>query len=126
MVEGFAAMIRSRAAKDDPQLAIAVSDESVDYRPEMQWLSDQLCELGMNSACAKPEEIEMHGDCLMLNGQPVDTLYRFFELFDLKNIPNYDLLLYAARKQLITMTPPGEGVSRGEAPFCPLPSSRAG
>ena len=106
MVEGFAAMIRSRAAKDDPQLAIAVSDESVDYRPEMQWLSDQLCELGMNSACAKPEEIEMHGDCLMLNGQPVDTLYRFFELFDLKNIPNYDLLLYAARKQLITMTPP--------------------
>ena len=26
--------------------------------------------------------------------------------FDLKNIPNYDLLLYAARKQLITMTPP--------------------
>ena len=106
MVEGFAAMIRSRAAKDDPQLAIAVSDESVDYRPEMQWLSDQLCELGMNSACAKPEEIEMHGNCLMLNGQPVDTLYRFFELFDLKNIPNYDLLLYAARKQLITMTPP--------------------
>ena len=36
----------------------------------------------------------------------MDTLYRFFELFDLKNIPNYDILLYAARKQLVTMTPP--------------------
>ena len=106
MVEGFGAMIRSRAANDDPQLAIAVSDESNDYRPEMQWVSDQLCALGMNSACAKPEEIELHGNGLMLEGQPVDTLYRFFELFDLKNIPNYDVLLYAARKQLVTMTPP--------------------
>ena len=106
MVEGFAAMIRNRAANDDPRLAIAVSDESNDYRPEMQWVSDQLCTLGMNSACAKPEEIELHGNGLMLNGQPVDTLYRFFELFDLKNIPNYDVLLYAARKQLVTMTPP--------------------
>ena len=106
MAEGFAAMIRDRAATDDPQLAIAVSDESNDYRPEMQWVSDQLCQLGMNSACAKPEDIELHGNSLVLNGQPVDTLYRFFELFDLKNIPNYDVLLYAVRKQLVTMTPP--------------------
>jgi hypothetical protein len=106
MAEGFAAMIRSHAGKDDPQLAIAVSDESSDYRPEMQWLSDQLCELGMSSACAKPEEIVLRDDCLMLDSRPIDTLYRFLELFDLKNIPNYDLLLYAARKQLITITPP--------------------
>ena len=105
MVEGFAAMIRNRAANDDPQLAIAVSDESNDYRPEMQWVSDQLCALGMASACAKPEEIELHGDRLMVHDRPVDTLYRFFELFDLKNIPNYDILLYAVRKQLVTMTP---------------------
>lgn len=106
MVEGFASMIRGRADSDDPQLAVAVSDESNDYRPEMQWVSDQLCQLGMHSACAKPEEIELRGDSLMLNDRPVDTLYRFFELFDLKNIPNYDILLYAARKQLVTMTPP--------------------
>ncbi len=106
MVEGFAAMVRSRAATDDPQLAIAVSDESNDYRPEMQWLSDQLCELGMNSGCAKPEEIVLRDDRLMLDDRQIDTLYRFFELFDLKNIPNYDVLLYAVRKQLVTMTPP--------------------
>lgn len=106
MVEGFADMIRGRATSDDPQLAIAVSDESNDYRPEMQWVSDQLCQLGMSSACARPEDIELHGNGLALNGQPVDTLYRFFELFDLKNIPNYDILLYAVRKQLVTMTPP--------------------
>ena len=106
MVEGFGAMIRGHAGKDDPQLAIAVSDESADYRPEMQWVSDQLRALGMNSGCAKPEEILLRGDTLTLDGRPIDTLYRFFELFDLKNIPNYDILLYAARKQLVTMTPP--------------------
>ncbi len=106
MVEGFGAMIRGRAATDDPKLAIAVSDESNDYRPEMQWVAEQLRALGMESACARPEEIELHGDGLTLGGRPVDTLYRFFELFDLKNIPNYDLLLYAVRKQLVAMTPP--------------------
>ena len=106
MVAGFAAMIRDRAAQDEPQLAIAVSDESTDYRPEMQWLSDQLREQGMTSVCVKPEDIELHGNGLTVNGQPIDTLYRFFELFDLKNIPNYDVLLYAVRKQLVTMTPP--------------------
>lgn len=106
MVEGFAAMIRSHAGNDNPQFAIAVSDESNDYRPEMQWVSDQLRELGITSACVKPEEIELHGNRLMLDDRPVDTLYRFLELFDLKNIPNYDLLLYAVRKQLVTMTPP--------------------
>ena len=111
MVEGFAAMTRrsfatGRAANADPQLAIAVSNESADYRPEMQWLSDQLRELGMNSACAKPEDIVMRDDGLYLNDRPLDTLYRFLELFDLKNIPNYDLLLYAVRKQLVVMTPP--------------------
>ncbi len=106
MVASFADMIRDRAAHDDPRLAIAVSDESTDYRPEMQWVSQQLCELGMASVCVKPEDVELHGNELTVNGQPIDTLYRFFELFDLKNIPNYDVLLYALRKQLVTMTPP--------------------
>ena len=36
----------------------------------------------------------------------VDVLYRFFELFDLKNIPKSELLLYAAKKGQVTTTPP--------------------
>ena len=60
----------------------------------------------MNSGCAKPEEIVLRDDRLMLGDRQIDTLYRFFELFDLKNIPNYDVLLYAVRKQFVTMTPP--------------------
>ena len=33
-------------------------------------------------------------------------MYRFFELFDLKNIPKIDLMLYAIRKRLVRVTPP--------------------
>ena len=33
-------------------------------------------------------------------------LYRFFELFDLKNIPKAELLLYGAKKTLVALTPP--------------------
>jgi hypothetical protein len=33
-------------------------------------------------------------------------LYRFFELFDLKNIPKAELVMYAAKKGQVTVTPP--------------------
>lgn len=39
-------------------------------------------------------------------GDRIDVLYRFFELFDLKNIPKIDLILYAVRKELVRATPP--------------------
>jgi hypothetical protein len=35
-------------------------------------------------------------------------LYRFFELFDLKNIPKSELVLYAAKKETVRMTPPAK------------------
>ena len=39
----------------------------------------------------------------------IDVLYRFFELFDLRNIPKIDLILYAIRKNLVKVTPPPKG-----------------
>jgi hypothetical protein len=36
----------------------------------------------------------------------IDVLYRFFELFDLLNIPKSELVSYAARKKLVAVTPP--------------------
>ena len=42
----------------------------------------------------------------MLGGLKIDILYRFFELFDLKNIPQIDLILYAIRKEMVAVTPP--------------------
>ena len=41
-----------------------------------------------------------------LNAEGSDSLYRFFELFDLKNIPKSELMMYAAKKGLVTVTPP--------------------
>ena len=34
----------------------------------------------------------------------IDVLYRFFELFDLKNIPKVDLMLYGAKRRTVVMT----------------------
>src|SRR5437667_16367 len=37
---------------------------------------------------------------------PITALYRFFELFDLKNIPKSELIMYAAKKGRLALTPP--------------------
>jgi hypothetical protein len=36
----------------------------------------------------------------------VDVIYRFFELFDLKNVAKVELMQYAARKGHVVVTPP--------------------
>ena len=57
-----------------------------------------------------PEEVEFSEVGLFVEGKTgrrqVDVVYRFFELFDLKNIPKMDLILYAIRKGLVKATPP--------------------
>jgi hypothetical protein len=121
MVDGFAAMIRSAAdhvrtqtdagaVREPPLLAIIVSEESRDYRAEMTWLAGVLNEHGLQTVCIPPDEVrftERQLEC-DVNGRlrRIDVLYRFFELFDLKNIPKAELLLYAAKKGLVAMTPP--------------------
>src|SRR5207249_3901580 len=37
---------------------------------------------------------------------PITALYRFVELFDLKNIPKSELIMYAAKKGRVALTPP--------------------
>jgi len=110
MVDGFAGMIRSAADTPHPTLAIVVSEESKDYRPEMQWLGARLNEAGMKTFVIKPEEIRfMEEGLTVVDGAAavsIDVVYRFFELFDLKNIPKSDLILYSARKEKTIITPP--------------------
>ncbi len=124
MVEGFGKMIRSlhRSRKGAPQtplpnpptahdicLAIVVSEESKDYRPEMRWLAARLREAGLPAEAVAPEDVLFTEEGLFLHAaEAVTTLYRFFELFDLKNIPKAELLLYAARKGRVAMTPPAK------------------
>ena len=110
MVNGYAEMIRALAKKDDPTLAIVVSDESEDYRPEMVWLANALCDAGLRTAAVKPHEVIFSEDGLSVeseNGRlDIDVVYRFYEMFDLPNIPKSELIFYSAKKRTVVMTPP--------------------
>lgn len=107
MVEGFARMIRSLLGDHPASLAIVVSEEAKDYRPEMAWLAARLRESGLPAETVAPQDVIFTEGGLFLSGSsPISALYRFFELFDLKNIPKAELFFYAAKKGRVAMTPP--------------------
>jgi len=120
MVSGFAGMIRSLTSQREgaPQtplpypltslnLAIVVSEESKDYRPEMLWLAARLREAGLPAQTVSPDDVVFTEEGLFLAGStPITALYRFFELFDLKNIPKSELIMYAAKKGRVALTAP--------------------
>lgn len=106
----FVGALRSFAGVPDPVVAIVVSDESEDYRPEMRWMAAALREAGLDATCVHPAELTFDEDGLWLtrehSRQRVDLVWRFFELFDLRNVPKSDLIVYAARKRKIRISPP--------------------
>lgn len=110
MVRGFARMLRSYQARRIGCVAILVSEESKDYRPEMLWLAERLREEGLSAWCVGPREVRFTEEGLRLDvqgqEQPVDVVYRFYELFDLLNIPKAELVQYAAKKGRVSVTPP--------------------
>jgi hypothetical protein len=71
---------------------IVISEEAATYRPEMEWISAQLQDRQVVAA----ENYEPTGR----------AVYRFFELFDLPNIPKIDNLLRANAEGRVTITPP--------------------
>lgn len=87
MLQGFASIF-SKAEGD-----ILVSKESGDYRPEMQWLAERL------AGDWRVESAEGY--------QPGEReVYRFFELFDLPNLPGIDSLMEASASGSIQITSP--------------------
>ena len=86
--------------------AIVVSDESAGYRDEMSYLASELGKRGVKACCLRPEEIELRRDGLFYEEQRITTLYRFFELFDIDNVPNGWEMIEAATQGLVKMTPP--------------------
>ncbi len=110
MVRGFARMLRSVQGRREGGIAILVSDESKDYRLEMSWLAAQLHEAGMPVWCVEPHEIRFTEEGLRLQAdgseQSIGVVYRFYELFDLLNIPKAELVQYAAKKGWVSVTPP--------------------
>ncbi len=110
MVQGFARMLRAQIGDRAGCVAIVVSEEARDYRPEMAWMAARLREQGLEAYCVEPRDLRFTEEALFANldGQdrPVALVYRFFELFDLKNVPKAELVMYSAKKDRVLVTPP--------------------
>jgi hypothetical protein len=110
LITKFSRMLQG-ALKGQPQrMAIVVSDEADTYRTEMQWVVTQLIQCGWEAYCVHPRDIRFTEEGLFVQqeGQdhPVSLIYRFFELFDLKNIPKGELIQYSVKKGRVVVTPP--------------------
>ena len=110
LIKGFARMLRGVLQGQPPRVAIVVSDEAEAYRAEMQWVAMQLPQEGWEAYCVHPRDIRFTEEGLLVHhaGQDhaVSIIYRFYELFDLKNIPKGELISYSAKKGRVVVTPP--------------------
>jgi hypothetical protein len=110
MVRGFAAMLRGQLVQHTGCVAILLSEEAKDYRPEMTWLAAKLRAIGLDTYCVEPRQIRFTEEGLRITSddidQPVALIYRFYELFDLLNIPKSELVQYALKKDRVAVTPP--------------------
>ena len=108
MIRGFAAMLRHHAVHPG-MIAIVVSEEAKDYRAEMTWMAKELTARGLDTRCIEPRHIRFTEEGLRLaqgDERPISLIYRFYELFDLPNIPKAELIQYAVKKEWVSVTPP--------------------
>jgi hypothetical protein len=82
---------------------IVISQEASTYRPEMEWVAARL-----NQTSNLKHQTCSWRVVAAENYEPQDgrSVYRFFELFDLPNIPKIDNLLRANAGGRITVSPP--------------------
>jgi hypothetical protein len=90
MLRGFASIFG-----ETPTVHIVVSEEAATYRPEMSWMAGQL-----GSSRFKVQDARFDA---FAGG---DAVYRFFELFDLANVPGARRLFEMAAARQIHLTPP--------------------
>jgi hypothetical protein len=88
MLEGFASIFGEAA-----RVHIVVSDEAATYRPEMAWLAEQL---GIARFQVRDSNFEKFNEN--------EAVYRFFELFDLSNVPNSKKILNMAAAGRVRLT----------------------
>jgi hypothetical protein len=97
MLNGFASIFGDAKA-----VHIIVSEEAATYRPEIAWLSEQLNQRGNSTFNLQPSTFNDFADG--------DAVYRFFELFDLANVPNSKKIFELAAEKRIRLTPPPKPV----------------
>ena len=110
MVRGFASMVKGQLTQPSGCVAILLSEEAKDYRPEMTWLAARLRAIGLATYCVEPRHIRFTEEGLRIKNEetdlPIALIYRFYELFDLLNIPKSELIQYAVKKGWVAVTPP--------------------
>src|SRR5437660_4594768 len=96
MLEGFRSVLPNGGD-------IVISRESATYRPEMEWTAARLIQTSKSK-----HQPPLWRVVSAENYEPKDgrTVYRFFELFDLPNIPGIENTLRANAEGRITITPP--------------------
>jgi hypothetical protein len=90
MLRGFESIFG--AAKN---IHIIVSEEAATYRPEMEWVAEQLESSKFKVQSSKFSDFRQG-----------DAVYRFFELFDLPNVSNAKQIFQLAAEKQIRLTPP--------------------
>ena len=87
---------------DAKRVHLIVSDEAATYRPEMEWIAAQLNQRQPSTFNLQPSTFN----------QPADgeVVYRFFELFDLPNVPGAQRIFELAAEKRIRLTPPPKPV----------------
>jgi hypothetical protein len=91
MLDGFSSLLPEGGQ-------VLVSDESADYRPELEWLVGRLNERGGGAAWRLGAAEQWSG-----GDEPI---YRFFELFDWEKIPGARRMAEAAAAGRLEVTPP--------------------
>src|SRR5262245_17305521 len=120
MLQGFRAVVPNGAD-------IVVSQESATYRPEMEWLAARLNQQALDNSGnpvvaagddrgsgRKESAVGVNAPGYSWRVMPAEkyephdgrAVYRFFELFDLPNIPGIERMLRADADGRITITPP--------------------
>jgi hypothetical protein len=94
MIRGFESIFG-----DAKQVHIIVSEEAATYRPEMEWLASQIPGSKFKVQGSRFEDFAEG-----------DAVYRFFELFDLANVPNSKKIFELAAEKQIRLTPPPKPV----------------
>jgi len=93
---------------------IVISQEAATYRPEMEWIAQQLEGRALsrptNSGMTQRSSLEQKSWRVVAaenyEPQAARAVYRFFELFDLPNIPGIEKTLRANAQGKIDITPP--------------------
>ncbi len=112
MLDNFFRAITRSHRQPDPVVALAVSEESASYRPEMEWAASRLRDQGRRVWCVSVNELILNDNGVHLPAATAgtelraDVVYRFFELFDHAAIPAFQPLLKLIEEGLVAVTPP--------------------